>query len=108
MRSSREVTNAIKRNLVADMRVSPRDYELDHIVPLDGAPLDLRNLMLRPLAGACNAHTKGRSRAPTLDNGLRRRSHSERRAAWDRNRLARCLQEAAVLTTGVSDGHIFC
>ena len=37
---SRNVTDAIKRNLVADRRVSPRDYELDHIVPLDlgGAP----------------------------------------------------------------------
>jgi len=60
VRPSREVTDAIKRNLVADMRVSPRDYELDHIVSLDlgGAPLDLRNLMLRPGAGACNAHMK--------------------------------------------------
>jgi hypothetical protein len=53
-------SRAIKRNLVADMRVSPRDYELDHIVSLDlgGAPLDLRNLMLQPWAGACNAHMK--------------------------------------------------
>jgi hypothetical protein len=60
VRPSRDVTDAIKRNLVADMRVSPRDYELDHIVPLElgGAPLDLRNLMLQPWAGACNAHMK--------------------------------------------------
>jgi hypothetical protein len=51
------VTDAIKRNLVADMRVSARDYELDHIVRLDlgEAPLDLRNLMLQPWASACNA-----------------------------------------------------
>jgi hypothetical protein len=37
---SRNVTDAIKSNPVADMRVSPRDYELDRIVPLDlgGAP----------------------------------------------------------------------
>jgi hypothetical protein len=42
------------------MHVSPRDYELDHIVPLDlgGASLDLRNLMLQPWAGACYAHMK--------------------------------------------------
>jgi len=35
------VTDAIKRNLVADMRVSPSDCQLDHIVPLDlgSAPL---------------------------------------------------------------------
>jgi hypothetical protein len=54
------VTDAIKRNLVADIRVSPRDYELDRIVPLDlgGAPLDLRNLMLQPWGGVCNAHVK--------------------------------------------------
>jgi hypothetical protein len=60
VRPSRDVSDAIKRNLVADMRVSSRDYELDHIVPLDlgGAPLDLRNLMLQPWAGACNAHMK--------------------------------------------------
>ena len=45
------------RNLVADMRVSPRDYKLDHIVPLDlwGRPACL---MLQPWAGACNAHMK--------------------------------------------------
>src|SRR5262245_12033091 len=45
VRPSRDVTDAIKRNLVADMHVRVRDYELDHIVPLDlgGAPLDLRN-----------------------------------------------------------------
>jgi hypothetical protein len=74
---SRNVTDAIKRNLVADMRVSPRDYELDHIVPLElgGAPLDLRNLTLQPWSGT------GRSRAPTLDYGLCRRPHSERRTA---------------------------
>jgi hypothetical protein len=55
-----DVIDAIKRNLAADIRVSPRDYELDHIVPLGlgGAPLDLRNLMLQPRAGACNAHMK--------------------------------------------------
>jgi hypothetical protein len=35
LRPSRNVTDAIKRNLEADMRVSPRDYELDHIVRLD-------------------------------------------------------------------------
>jgi hypothetical protein len=60
VRPSRGVTDAIKRNLVADMRVSLRDYELEHIVPLNlgGAPLDLRNLMLQPWAGACNAHMK--------------------------------------------------
>jgi hypothetical protein len=54
------VSDAIKRNLVGDMRVSPRDYELDHIVRLDlgGAPLDLRNMMLQPRAGTCNAHRK--------------------------------------------------
>jgi hypothetical protein len=54
------VIDAIKRNLVADMRVNPRDYELDHIAPLDlgGAPLDLRNLMLQPWARARNAHMK--------------------------------------------------
>ena len=45
VRPAREVTDAIKRNLVADMRVRPREHELDHTVPLDvgGAPLDLRN-----------------------------------------------------------------
>lgn len=54
---SRNVTDAIKRNLVADRRVSPRDYELDHIVPLTSAvPPDLRNLMLQSRAGACDAH----------------------------------------------------
>jgi hypothetical protein len=60
VRPSREVTGVIKRNLMADMRVSPRDYELHHIVPLDlgGAPLDLRNVMLQPWVGACNAHMK--------------------------------------------------
>ena len=56
VRPSRDVIDAIKRNLAADMRVSPRDYELDHIVPLDlgGAPLDLRNVRLQPRAGACH------------------------------------------------------
>jgi hypothetical protein len=60
VRPSRNVTDAIKRNLVADMQISPRDYELNHIVPLDlgGAPLDLRNLMLQAWGGACNAHMK--------------------------------------------------
>ena len=60
VRPSRDVIDAIKRNLAADMRVSPRDYELDHIVPLDlgGAPLDLRNVRLQPRAGACHAHMK--------------------------------------------------
>jgi hypothetical protein len=60
VRPSRDVTDAIKRNLAADMHVRARDYELDHIVPLDlgGAPLDLRNLTLQPWAGACNAHMK--------------------------------------------------
>jgi hypothetical protein len=93
VRPSREVIDAIKRNLVADMRVNPRDYELDHIVPLDlgGAPLDLRNLMLRPRAGACNAHQKA-----TLErqlsimvcagdvtlNGAQREIATDRRAAY--------------------------
>jgi hypothetical protein len=35
VRPSREVTDATKRNLVADIRVSPRDYGLAHIAPLD-------------------------------------------------------------------------
>jgi hypothetical protein len=56
----RDATEAIKRNLAADIHDNTREYELDHIVPLDlgGAPLDLRNLMLQPRAGACNAHHK--------------------------------------------------
>lgn len=60
VRPAREVTDTIKRNLAADLGVSVRDYELDHKVPLDlgGAPLDLRNLMLRPWVGACNVHMK--------------------------------------------------
>jgi hypothetical protein len=55
-----KVTDAIKRNLAADAGVSVRDFELDHRVPLDlgGAPADLRNLVLQPWAGACNAHMK--------------------------------------------------
>jgi len=57
------VTDAIKRNLVADMRVSLSDYQLNHIVPLDfgGAPLDLRNLMLQPWAGRVQCTRDGRS-----------------------------------------------
>jgi hypothetical protein len=45
VRPPREVTDAIKRNLAADQGVSVRDYELDHVVPLDlgGAPADLRS-----------------------------------------------------------------
>jgi hypothetical protein len=35
VRPSRELTDAIKRNLVADMHVSVLGYEFDHIVPLD-------------------------------------------------------------------------
>jgi hypothetical protein len=60
VRPSRDVIDAIKRNLAAHMRLSPRDYELDHVVPLDlgGAPLDLCNLMLQPRVGACNARMK--------------------------------------------------
>ena len=56
----RDAMEAIKRNLAMDIHVNTRDYELDHIVPLDlgGAPLDLRNLMLQPRTGACNAHDK--------------------------------------------------
>ena len=38
-RAVRAVTDAIKRNLVADMRVSPSDCQPDHIAPLDlGGP----------------------------------------------------------------------
>jgi 5-methylcytosine-specific restriction endonuclease McrA len=60
VRPPRDAIEAIKRNLAADVHVNTRDYELDHIVPLDlgGAALDLRNLMLQPRAGACNAHHK--------------------------------------------------
>jgi len=62
-RAARAVTDAIKRNLVADMRVSLSDYQLNHIVPLDfgGAPLDLRNLMLQPWAGRVQCTRDGRS-----------------------------------------------
>jgi hypothetical protein len=37
-----------------------RDYELDHIVPLNlgGAPLNRRNFQLPPWRGACNARMK--------------------------------------------------
>jgi hypothetical protein len=50
VRPPRDVTDAIKRNLAADRGVNVRDYELDHVVPLDlgGAPADLRNLRLQP------------------------------------------------------------
>jgi hypothetical protein len=60
VRPPRDVIDTIKRNLAADMGVRARDYELDHIVPLDlgGSPLDLRNLKLQPWAGACNAQMK--------------------------------------------------
>jgi 5-methylcytosine-specific restriction endonuclease McrA len=79
VRPAREVTDAIKRNLVADRRVSPRDYELDHIVPLDlgGARLDLRNLMLQAWTGACNAHQKDALERQLLH----RRPHHEWRTA---------------------------
>jgi hypothetical protein len=60
VRPPRDATEAIKPNLAADIHVNTRDYELDHIVPLDisGATLDLRDLMLQPRTGACNAHHK--------------------------------------------------
>jgi hypothetical protein len=63
-RAVRAVTDAIKRNLVADMRVSPSDCQIDHAMPLDlgSAPLDLRNLMPLPWASACNADISANSR----------------------------------------------
>jgi hypothetical protein len=65
------------------MRVNPRDYELDHIVPLDlgGAPLDLRNLMLQPWAVACNAHMKVCADDLTL-KGAQREIATDWRAAY--------------------------
>jgi hypothetical protein len=60
VRPPREVTDAIKHQLVAGVRGNMWEYELDHVVPLDlgGAPLDRRNFALQPRAGACNAHQK--------------------------------------------------
>jgi hypothetical protein len=54
------VTAPIKRRMAAEQGVDARDYELDHVVPLDlgGAPLDLRNLQLQLWRGPCNARQK--------------------------------------------------
>jgi hypothetical protein len=35
VRPPRDAAEAIKRNLAMDIHVNTRDYELDHIVPLD-------------------------------------------------------------------------
>jgi hypothetical protein len=35
VRPLRDAAEAIKRNLAMDIHVNTRDYELDHIVPLD-------------------------------------------------------------------------
>ena len=54
VRPPRDVTDAIKHQLVAGVRGNMWEYELDHVVPLDlgGAPLHRRNFALQPRA-AC-------------------------------------------------------
>jgi hypothetical protein len=56
------VTGRIKRRMMAAAGIhdTPRNYELDHIVPLEagGAPNDAKNFQLQPWHGKCNAHQK--------------------------------------------------
>jgi hypothetical protein len=49
VRPPRKVTDAIKRRLANGLPGSPRDYELDHLIPigLGGHPRALKNLWLQ-------------------------------------------------------------
>jgi hypothetical protein len=58
-----EYTNPLKRRLVREAGLPPaaiRDYELDHLIPLElgGAPYDTRNLWLESWAGDYGAARK--------------------------------------------------
>jgi hypothetical protein len=60
-RPSVSVTNAIKRELLAEAGGgNVWEFELDHVIPLDlgGAPLDRKNLQLQAWGGSCNARQK--------------------------------------------------
>jgi len=61
MRPPVSVTNAIKRELLAEAGGgNVWEFELDHVIPLDlgGAPLDRKNLQLQAWGGSCNARQK--------------------------------------------------
>ena len=50
VRPPRKVTDAIKRRLAERLPGTPRDYELDHLIPLGlgGHPTSASNLWLQP------------------------------------------------------------
>jgi len=60
VRQPKAWTDKIKRELLADFGGAPKDYELDHKMPLavGGHPTDLNNLKLQPWEGPDGAKAK--------------------------------------------------
>ena len=72
-----EYTSRLKRQMLSNL--DPRDYELDHLVPLElgGHPTDPRNLWPELWSGACGAHVKDK-----LENTLHRLVCGGRITLW--------------------------
>ncbi len=60
IRPDANYTNRIKREQLNSIGGDPRDYELDHLIPLSlgGHPSDPRNLWTQPRSGEWNAQRK--------------------------------------------------
>ena len=82
----RKVTDAIKQRLAAGLPGSPRDYQLDHLIPvgLGGHPRSLKNLWLQnwPEAAAKDRDELGLHRAVCAGRMTLEQAQHEMVEAW--------------------------